>query len=107
MRFFPSFGEGLLHARKDLVDAEELILARKKFFAAIIEEAHDGEVPGRFFVFFEQLGFVAGLVVANEKGDEVCFDGFDEERMAEDFGPEVFASASSRDLLEEEEDWFA
>lgn len=27
--------------------------------------------------------------------------------MAEDFGPEVFTRASSRNFLEEEEDWFA
>lgn len=90
-----------------MLDFELAVFAREDVFSFSINKANNGEVPRRLAVFFEQFGFGARFVVANEEGDKVAFDGLDEERVAEDFGPEVFAGASSRDFLKEKEDGFA
>lgn len=55
----------------------------------------------------EEFRFLSGFVIANEKGDEITFDGLDEKWVTENFGPEVFTGASSWDFLEEKKDWFA
>ena len=65
------------------------------------------EVPRRLAVFFENFGIFAPGIVFDHEGDEIRFDGFDDEGICEDFGPEDAATVSSRDFLEEKEDGFA
>lgn len=69
----------------------------------MIKEPDDLVIPGGLFKAFEELRVPAGLVVEDYDGFEIFFDGFDERRMGEDFGPKDLAATSSWNLLEENE----
>lgn len=99
--------ERVLHPWKELCQGEDSVLARDELFSLACEKSYHGKVPSGLLILSQEFRLSPGLIVANKQGDEITLNGLDKKGMAEDFGPEVFARASSRHLLEKEEERFA